>query len=447
MENPTIRYARTADGVHIAYLTVGSGPQDLLFIPEWVTHCEVSWEHPLMGALPTRFSAIARLITFDKRGVGLSDRVSAAEVPSLETWLDDVRAVLDATGSDRPVVLGMGHGGQLAMLLAAVEPERVGGLVLVNAYARLSRAHDYPFGYPPKVQDWVVAQTEEHWGTTGWMLDNLGPTLARDETARKWWCRMERMSCSPGTAAALQRATFEQDVRHVLSSIHVPPLVMHVVGDRHVVVEHGRYLAEHIPGARYLELPGESHWYWIGPAKEPFARALAEFMGAMPEAMETDRVLTTVCFSDIVDSTARAREVGDQEWHRVLDRLEELVQRQVGRFRGEVIKSTGDGHLIRFDGPGRAVNCARYIVEGARGLGLTMRAGVHTGEVEVRGKDIAGIAVHVAQRVQSLAGDDEVLVSRTVVDLVAGSGLSLESRGEYELKGIPGRFELFAAVQ
>jgi class 3 adenylate cyclase/alpha-beta hydrolase superfamily lysophospholipase len=441
---PETRYAKTEDGVHIAYQVSGHGPSDVMFSPEWITHCEALWEHPHFHAALRRTASMARLILFDKRGIGLSDRVAATEVPSLETWVDDLGAVLDAAGSERPVLLGMGHGGALAMLFAATYPERTGGLILLNTYARLIQGPDYPYGYPPEVEDFVVSKTEAEWGATGWVVDHLGPSIANDHSVKEWFRRMERLACTPGIGAAMQRAVFHQDVRDVLPAIHAPTLVLHVVGNHHVRVEHGRYLARHIEGARYVELPGEDHWFTCGESAEPAYAELAAFLGAVPGATDTDRVLTTLVFSDVVQSTALANELGDRRWHELLDRLDDLAARQVERFRGRVVKSTGDGHLAAFDGAGRAVRCARVIVDGARALGLTMRSGVHTGEVELRGDDVAGIAVHLAQRVQSLAQPDEVLVSRTVVDLVAGSGIEFKDRGKHELKGAPGTWKLFA---
>jgi len=441
---PETQYAKTADGVHIAYQVFGTGPTDLVFCPEWLTNCEVIWEHPTISAGWRRMAPVVRLILFDKRGIGLSDRVAPAEVPSLETWVDDLRAVLHAVGWERPALLGSGHGGVLAMLFAASYPERTGSLILVNAYARLILAPDYPYGYPPEVEDFVVSKTEAEWGATGWVVDHLAPSIAHDPSVKDWFRRMERLSCTPGIGAAMQRAVFHQDVRDVLPAIRVPTLVLHVVGNHHVRVGHGRYLAEHIQGARYVELPGNDHWWWCGEAAHSASAEVAAFLGTVPEVADTDRVLATLVFCDVVGSTELVKQLGDRRWHEVLDRLDDLVGRQVERFRGRVVKATGDGHLAVFDGAGRAIRCAQVIVDGAKALGLSLRSGVHTGEVELRGDDVAGIAVHLAQRVQSVAEPGEVLASRTVVDLVAGSGIKFEERGERELKGVPGRWALFA---
>jgi len=442
---PETHYAKTVDGVHIAYQVVGGGPTDLVFCHEWATNCEAQWEHPLAAfTFLRRMASVARQIHFDKRGIGLSDRVAAAEVPSLETWVDDLRAVLDAVGSERPALLGVGHGGVLAMLFAATYPERSGPLILVNSYSRLIRGPDYPYGYPPEVEDFVVSKVEAEWGATGWVVDHLAPSVAHDPSMKEWFRRVERLACTPGTGAAMQRAVFHQDVRDVLPAIRVPTLVLHVVGNHHVRVGHGRYLAEHIQGARYVELPGEDHWWWCGEAAEPALAEIAAFLGAVPEVAETDRVLATLVFCDVVGSTELVKRVGDRRWHEVLDRLDDLVARQVERFRGRVVKATGDGHLAVFDGAGRAIRCAQVIVDGAKALGLSLRAGVHTGEVELRGDDVAGIAVHLAQRVQSVAEAGEVFASRTVVDLVAGSGIEFADRGEHELKGVSGKWQLYA---
>jgi len=445
-EVPETRYARTPDGLHIAYHVVGDGPVDLVFSPEWVTHVEASWEHPLIARVGWRVASFSRVIEFDKRGIGLSDRVAPSEVPSLEAWVEDLKAVLDSIGSERAVILGSGHGGQLAMLFGVTHPERTAGLVLVNAYARLASAPDYEFGYPPAIQEFVLAKDEAEWGTTGWVVDYLAPSLAGDPTVKEWFARMERLACTPGTGVRMQRAVYEQDVRSILGSICVPTLVMHTVDNRHVRVEHGRYLAGHIPGARYVELPGDDHWFVFGPSGEPALMEIAGFVGAVPQAVEPDRQLATILFTDVVDSTRLARDFGDRRWHDLLDRLDDLVRRTVERFGGRVVKSTGDGHLASFDGPGRAIRCARFIADGAQALGMQLRCGIHTGEIERRGDDVAGIAVHLAQRVSALAVAHEVLVSRTVVDLVAGSGIQFEDRGERELKGLPAKWRLFRVV-
>ena len=360
--------------------------------------------------------------------------------------MDDLKTILDAVGSERPVLLALGHGGVLAMLFAATYPERVGGLILINCYARLIQGTDYPYGYPPEVEDFVVAKTEAEWGATGWAVDYIAPSVSGDESVKSWFTRMERLACTPGIAAAMQRAIFHQDVRDVLPAVQAPTLVMHVVGDRHVRVEHGRYLAQHISGTRYVELPGEDHWYQCGDSAEPAYSEMTAFLGVERQPTETDRSLATLVFCDVVHSTDLVHQLGDRRWHDVLDRLDDLVERQVERFRGRVVKAMGDGHLASFDGAGRAVRCAQVLVDGSHALGLTLRCGLHTGEVELRGDDIAGIAVHLAQRVQSVARPDEVLVSRTVTDLVAGSGIEFEDRGEHELKGVPGSWRLYRVM-
>jgi class 3 adenylate cyclase len=445
-EVPDTLYARTPDGLHIAYHGVGEGPVDLVVSNEWVTHVEAALDHPLIARTAARLASFSRVIEFDKRGIGLSDRVAPSEVPSLEAWVEDLNAVLDSVGSERAVILGTGHGGQLAMLFGVTHPERVAGLILVNAYARLASAPDYEFGYPPAIQEFVLAKDESEWGATGWVVDYLAPSLAGDPTVKEWFTRIERLACTPGTGVAMQRAMFDQDVRSILHSICVPTLVMHTVGNRHVRVDHGRYLAEHIPGAQYVELPGDDHWFLFGPSGEAALKEIAGFVGAAPQAVETDRLLTTILFTDVVDSTRLARDLGDRRWHDLLDRLDDLVRRTVERFQGRVVKSTGDGHLASFDGPGRAIRCARFITDGAQGLGMQLRCGIHTGEVERRGDDLAGIAVHLAQRISALAVAHEVLVSRTVVDLVAGSGMEFEDRGERELKGLPAKWRLLRVV-
>jgi class 3 adenylate cyclase len=441
---PETKYTKTEDGVYIAYQTVGDGPLDLIYCPDWITHLEASWDYERHASFLRRLSSFSRLVLFDKRGIGLSDPVPPNDAPSLEAWMDDVRAVLDACGSGRPAILGYGHGGLMAMLFAATYPERTAALVLVNAYARLSRAPDYPWGYPQRVTDIAMARLESEWGTTGFVLDVSSPSLARDPSARQWWCRRERLACSPRTAVALARATYEQDARHALPAITAATLVLQVADNRHVRAGHGRYLADHIAGARYVELPGEDHWFWAGPSADQATAEIVEFLTGAPAAVESDRVLATMLFTDIVDSTRLATEFGDHRWRELLDSLDAMVGRQLERFRGRLVKSTGDGHLATFDGPGRAIQCAVAVRDGVRGLGLEVRSGLHTGEIEVRGNDVGGIAVHLAERVSAQAGAGEVVVSRTVVDLVAGSGIEFQDRGAHVLKGVSGEWQLFA---
>jgi class 3 adenylate cyclase len=438
------RYAKTPEGVHIAYRTMGKGSVDLIWLPDWIAHAEVILDHPLPQRGIERLASIARLIWFDKRGIGLSDRVAPQDVPSLEMWVDDLHAVMGAAGSERAILFGHGHGGQLAILSAAAHPERTAGQILYNAYARLSRTPDYPHGYPPGPQEFVIAKQEEEWGMTGWTTELIFPSLLGDATFKRFWARLERNACGPATALAMQKAIFELDVRPLLGSISVPTLVLHAHGNRHVRVGHGRYLADNIPGAKYIELQSDDHYSFSGPINDIAFAEVARFLGAVPDASDTERVLSTLLFTDIVQSTEIATKLGDRPWHEVLNRLDQVVRRHLDRFRGRLVKSTGDGHLTIFDGPGRGIRCARAISDEAASLGLELRCGLHTGEVDVRGDDVVGIAVHVAQRVSGLAGPREVLVSRTVRDLVAGSGFAFVDKGSHQLKGVAEEQHLYS---
>lgn len=443
IDQPETRYAKNGN-VHIAYQTVGEGPPDVVGIPDWVSHIEAFWDHPIVARLLRRVASYSRLILFDKRGIGLSDPVGANESPSMEAWMDDLLTVLDAVGSERAVVIGNGHGAQMALLFAATHPERTESVVLMNGYARLSRAPDYPWGVPPEIQEAVVAVQEEAWGTpSSRSIELVVPTLAGDPTVRQWWARLERLACSPGMAVTMQRAMFEYDVRHILPAVSAPTLVLHTTGDRLVRPEHGRYLAEHIPGAVHLELPGRDHWGWVGESGESVLGAMQEFITGTSRLPEADRVLATVLFTDVVGSTERASALGDRVWREVLDDLDSLVGRQVDRFRGRLVKSLGDGHLATFDGPGRAIRCACAIRDAVRSLGVEVRAGLHTGEIDVRGDDVGGIAMHIAARIVALAGAGEVVVSGSVPPLVAGSGFVFDDGGEHELRGVPGSWHVF----
>lgn len=445
METPDTRYAKSGN-IHIAYQTLGQGPPDVVAIPDWISHIESFWDHPAISRPLRRTASYSRLILFDKRGIGLSDPVVATELQSMEAWMDDLLTVLDAVGSERAVIAGNGHGGQMALLFAATHPERTESLVLVNAYARLSRAPDYPWGVPPHIQERVVAIVEEEWGRpSSPSIDVVAPSLSEDQAVRQWWARLERLACSPGMAVTMQRAMYEYDVRHILPAVTVPTLVLQTTGDQMVHSAHGRYLAEHIPRAVHKEFPGD-HWAWVGDFGERVLSAMQEFVTGTSRVPDADRVLATVLFTDVVGSTERAFALGDRAWAEVLDDLDALVARQVERFRGKLIKSLGDGHLTTFDGPGRAIQCAGAIRDAVRSLGLEVRAGLHTGEIEIRGGDVGGIGLHIAARVMDLATAGEVLVSGSVPPLVAGSGFDFTDRGLHELRGVPGTWHVFAAT-
>lgn len=439
---PAIRYARTADGVHIAYQTLGEGPP-LLYMPHWATHLELLWEEPLTAGFIARLAEFSTVILFDKRGVGLSDPVPTPMLPTLEKWCDDALAVLDATNNDRAALMGCDAGALLMQLLAALHPARTSALVLYGTGARMRRAPDYLAGVPDHLADSFLDTVEESWGSHPVGIDVSDPSMSTDDTYRSYQVRYQRQSASPGVILEMMRVILEVDLRSVLPTIQAPTLVLHRTGDRWYPIAHGRYLAEHIPGARLVELQGEDHSPEFGDA-DAVIREVEMFLTGSSHAPETDRVLLTVLFTDLVSSTADASEMGDRSWQSVLDRHDSLVHRQLERYRGRLVKHTGDGLLASFDGPARAVRCATAIREALRGMGLQVRVGVHTGEVILRGDDLAGIAVHIAQRVCSTAAASEVLVSRTVVDLVAGSGIDFDDHGEHVLKGVPGSWHLFA---
>jgi class 3 adenylate cyclase len=439
---PGINYADSGD-LQIAYQVVGDGPVDVVVAVDWAGNIELMWENPQTERFLRRFASYGRLIFFDMRGIGLSDPVQ--DLPPLEEWMDDVRAVMDAVGSEHAALVGHGHAGQLCMLVAAAHPDRVQALVTVNSFARLARAPGYRAGMPEGAQQTQLDTIRATWGTTDPQhLRVLAPDLADDEFARAWWARVERAAGSPRRAVRKQQLAFELDVREVLAAIAVPTLVVQSAGNRFVIPDQGRYLAEHIPGAQYLELPSGGHWPWAAADADRFLDRLEEFLTGAPQAPGRDRVLATIAFTDIVDSTAMAASMGDRRWREVLEVHDSVARREVAAARGRMVKSTGDGLLATFDGPARAIRCVGAIQHGVATLGLHVRAGLHTGEIELRGDDVGGIAVAIAARLTSLAGADEVVVSSTVKDLVAGSGIRFEDRGIHTLKGVPEEWHVFA---
>ena len=431
---PETRYTKSGD-VHIAYQVVGSGPLDLVFVPGFVSNLEHAWEDPGAAHFLNRLASFSRLIRFDKRGTGLSDRMSG--IPTLEERMDDVRAVMDAVGSRRAAVLGISEGGAMSVLFAATYPERVQALVLYGTYGHFSS-----WVLPPERLGPFLDLVERTWGT-GETVRVFAPSRAQDERFRQWWARFERSGASPSAVIALMRMNSEIDIRQVLPAISVPTLVLHRTGDSRVNVEAGRYLGAHIPGAKFVELPGNDHAAWVGDT-ESITSEIEEFLTGSRATAEPERVLATVLFTDIVDSTRRVAELGDRNWRAVLDRHNDIARREISRYRGREIKTTGDGFLATFDGPARAVRCAHDIADGVRTtLGIDIRSGVHTGEIEVKGDDIGGIAVHIASRVAAIAGAGEVLVSATVRDLVAGSGLRFRDVGRHAAKGLPEELSLY----
>ncbi len=436
---PRVRYAKSGD-VHIAYQVVGDGPLDLVFVNGFVDHLEVQWEFPPLASFLNRLASFSRLILFDKRGTGLSDRVAA--LPTLEQRMDDVRAVMEAVGAKRAALLGLSEGGPMSALFAATYPDRTAALIMLGSYSRYVRDAGCPWARTGDEWQVILDSIETSWGT-GQMLPLFSPSLAGDEAAVQLQGRFERMAASPGAAIAVLRMALDIDIRHLLPAIRVPTLIVHRTGDRVCEVQGSRYMAERIPGAKYVELPGDDHAPWTGDSSAVLD-AIEEFLTGQRHEPEYDRVLATVLFTDIVGSTERAAELGDGRWRAVLDNHHAAVRRELTRFRGREVKTLGDGFLATFDGPARAIRCACAIRDGVRPLGIEVRAGLHTGECEWRGDDVGGIAVHIGARVAAKAGPGEVVVSSTVKDLVAGSGLRFADRGVHSLKGIPGKWRLFA---
>jgi class 3 adenylate cyclase len=428
--------------VHIAYQVFGEGDLDLVLVPGFVTHVELIWESEPSARYLDALGSFARVINFDRRGSGLSDPVP--EAPTLEERMDDVRAVMDAAGSERAVLMGISEGVPMSILFAATYPERVEALVCYGGMARSTEADDYPFGTPV---DALAESGAElilpYWGQ-GAVIEVSSPSQADDPDARAFAARMERATASPGMLTSLAQMFIEIDVREVVPTVQTPALVLHRRFDRLVNVRHGRWLAEHLPNARLVELPGGDHLTW-GEGMDELIDEVQEFLTGTRYAPEPDRVLATVLFTDIVDSTGTAAQLGDQRWREVLENHRRGVRDALGRFGGHEVKTLGDGFLVSFDGPARGIRCAQAIVDSSAQLGIRVRAGLHTGECEVMGDDLGGIAVHIAARVSALAEPSEVLVSRTVKDLVAGSGIEFAERGCHELRGIPDSWDLHAA--
>jgi class 3 adenylate cyclase len=439
---PETRYARRGD-IHVAYEVLGEGEIDLVFVSEWFFHLEGRPEIPSLQRFLRRLSSFSRLISFDKYGIGLSDPAPPGSLPPLEEWMDDVRAVMDAAGSERAAILGAGEGGIMAAMFAATYPDRTSSLILGNSAARLSWASNYPIGMPAEEQEMLIRLVEQTWGTAEFAASN-NPSLAQDPNIQPEVARYMRLAASPATAAAVIRMLLQLDIRPILPSIRVPTLVMHRrdITDW-LTIDNGRYLAEQIQGAKFVELPGADFGLELGDV-DSVVDEIQEFLTGTRAAIDTDRVLATVLFTDIVGSTERAAELGDQRWRDVLDAHDQLAERQLALYRGKLVKATGDGLFATFDGPARAIRCALALREGLRGVGIEIRTGLHCGEIERRGPDVSGLAVHIAARVQALARPGEVLVTRTVKDLVAGAQIAFVDRGPHALKGVPDEWQLFA---
>ena len=439
---PETRYARSGEH-YIAYQVVGDRPIDVVYVPTWISQVEHYWEEPMVARYFNRIASFARLILFDRRGSGLSDPVVGA--PTLEEQMDDVVAVMDAAGSERAGIFAQLEGGAMAALFAATHPERTTALILYEAMARMSWAPDYDWAMPIEQREAYLANGIDTWGDGSRILD-LAPKSSSNTRLRNWFARLERLSASPGTAAALMRMNGQVDVRAVLPSIQVPTLVLHRTEDHLIDIRHSRYLAEHIPGARFVELPG-AEALSFGSEADTLLEEVEEFLTGNRKLPDAERILATVMFSDIVDSTSRAAELGDRRWRDLLESVEGSVARALERYRGRAVKTMGDGFLATFDGPARAIRCAAAIRDAAWSqFGLEVRSGLHTGEIEVIGNDVGGIAVHIGARVGAIAGPREVLVSGTVKDLVVGSGIAFEDRGERELKGVPGAWRLWSVA-
>ncbi len=443
LSSPETRYAKSGDA-SIAYQVVGDGPIDLVLVLGFSTHLELQWESPPMARFFERLASFSRLIIFDKRGTGLSDPVT--EVPTLELRIDDVRAVMDAAGSERAALFGISEGGPMSVLFAATHPERASALVLYGAMGRTTEAPDYPWAAPAEALRESAAEfIAPNWGQDAeGMIELFSPSLAGDPAAAEFTARFERSSASPAMVQQIFEMFLDIDVRAVLPTIRVPTLVIHRRGDRVVNRRAGEELARQIPGARYVELPGIDHVPWAGDSDAVLGE-VEEFLTGARSVAEPDRVLATVMFTDICGSTERAAELGDAAWRELLAAHQAAVRGEIERFRGREVKTLGDGSLATFDGPARAIRCGSAIAETAPSIGLEVRIGLHCGEVEVMEDDVGGIAVHIAARVGALAGAGEVLVTSTVKDLVAGSGIAFADRGAKQLKGVPDEWRLYAA--
>ena len=435
---PETRYAKSGD-VHIAYQVTGSGPIDVVLIPGFMSHLDADWDSPVRTRLLQRLSSFCRLIRLDKRGTGLSDRV---KIGTLEERMDDVRAVMDAAGSEKAALFGYSEGGPMSILFSATYPERTTALIIYGSYARRLRTQDHPYGMRPEEFDAFILRLEREWGGPA-AIDMFAPSIANDPVAREGFANYLRQAASPGAVMEIMRMNREIDVRPILPAVRVPTLILHRSGDRLTHVGQGKYLAEQILGARMREMPGEDH-AWTAGDSDSVIDEIEEFLTGSRHDPEPDRVLATVLFTDIAGSTERAAALGDRRWRELLQQHHAMVRRKISEYRGREIDTAGDGFLMSFDGPARGVRCANAIIDDARKLGLEVRAGLHTGECEIMGEKLSGLAVHIGARVAANASAGEVLVSSTVKDLVAGSGLRFDDRGIRTLKGIPGEWRIFA---
>ncbi len=438
MSVPQTRYARSGE-VNIAYQVVGSGPIDLVFVAGWVSNIDAFWQEPAVARFFERLASFSRLILFDKRGTGLSDRVPEDRLPTLEQRMDDVRAVMDAAGSERAALFGVSEGGPMCVLFAATFPQRTSALVMYGSYARRMWAPDYPWAPGPEERERWYQALQAGWAE-GADVESLAPSA--DQRFREWWARYLRMSASPGAAIALGRMNTQIDVRAVLPAVKVPTLVLHRSGDRDIDIGGSRWLAAQIDGARFVELAGVDHLAFVGDP-DALLDGVEEFLTGVRRGPEPDRVLATIAFTDIVDSTRRAADLGDRAWRDLLSKHHQTVRGLLERFRGRELDTAGDGFCAAFEGPARAIRCAQAIEQELTRLGLAVRAGIHTGECEVLGDKLAGIAVHIAARIAATAAAGEIRVSSTVRDLVSGSGIDFDDLGATGFKGVPGEWRVF----
>lgn len=437
------RYARNGE-VSLAYDVFGDGERDILVTFGWIGSFQTAYEHPAHTRWLRRLGTFGRVIMWDKRGTGLSERVAPDRLPTLEERMDDMRVVMDAAGSERAVAIGLSEGASLSTVFAATHPERVTDLILVGGFARILEDEDYPWGASREDTDAFNRRMGASWGDNAGLLKLWAPSIADDPGAQALWNRMMVFGGTPATAVAWLEMVRDTDIRAILPAISVPTLVIHRAEDRIVPVEHARYLAEHIPGARYVELPRADHFWWVDG--DDILDEVESFLTGGTTAFEPDRVLATVMFTDIVASTTRAAELGDRRWRELVESHDRVVRNLLQRYRGREVKTLGDGFLATFDGPGRAIRCATQLRDEVRSVGLEVRTGLHTGELELAGDDITGIAVNIGARVGANASPGEVLVSQTVKDLVAGSGVAFEDRGEHDLKGVPGPWRLWSVA-
>jgi len=443
---PETRYAVSQEGGYVAYQAFGSGPPDLVFITHWATNVDAMWEEPSLAAYMGRLASFSRVICYDKRGSGVSDPVTLSALPTIEQWADDAIAVMDAVGVEKVALIGDTEGGPMAATLAASHPERVEALVLVNTFARWRRADDYPIGMPEATVEKLIERYEHHWGVTSEVLDLTAPSIANDPRFRAWWLKYSRLTMPRHAATTMYRWVTEIDVRCVLPTIRVPTLVLQRSGNRHHRVDFGRYLADHIPDAKYVELPGADSLPFHAGDFGPLLDEVEEFLTGTRASPLPDRRLATMLFTDVVGSTRLAAERGDRAWIALSRSHDEIVREHLKAYRGQEVDHTGDGFLAVFDGPARAVTCAARMTEALRKLGVTIRVGLHTGEIELVGQAARGLAIHVAARVMAAAETGGILVSGTVKDLVLGSGIDFADRGTHRLRDVPGDWRLYEVV-